>query len=212
MQWWQGETARQLIATSVMLTGLLVPGDTFVKFLATWSTYALVYLALTWLAVRLGGMSTLVAMARRSLRLSSAEKWVATSPARIAQGAAAVAMVAVAVVMPRPDQHDAAEALVVAVCLVAVVVSWLMLQVGFLMTYVGVHSDGGGLVLPDGAEPGITDFAYFTVAVGTTFGTTDIEVHRSALRRQVLAHGLLAFVFNTLVLTVAITFTTNYVG
>jgi len=48
--------------------------------------------------------------------------------------------------------------------------------------------------------------------VGTTFGTTDVEVRHSALRRHVLTHGVLAFVFNTLVLTVAITFTTNYLG
>lgn len=212
MQWWQGETARQLFSTGVMLLGLLVPGNTLVKFLAAWSLYAVVYLAVTCVAVRVGRMAGLVAMARRSRRLSRAEKWVITTPERVAQAAAAVALVAVAAVMPRAGDQGAPQALVMAVCLVAVVVSWLMLQAGFLMTYVGVHSEGGGLVLPDGAEPGIADFLYFTVAVGTTFGTTDVTVHRTALRRQVMAHGLLAFVFNTLVLAVAITFTTNVVG
>lgn len=212
MQWWQREISRQLLASIGIVVGLLTPGEALLVFLASWDLYALLYLALTWAAVRRGGLTGLTAMARQSRRMSRAERWFATTPESFAQAAAMVALVSVLLVMPRADDQAAAESYVLAVCLLAVVTAWMVLQAGFLMAYVGLHSEHRGLAFPEGAEPGVVDYLYFTVAVGTTFGTTDVEVRHSALRRQVLTHGVLAFVFNTLVLTVAITFTTNYLG
>lgn len=212
MRWWQRESARQGLAAVGLVAGPFLPGEPLLVYLGSWGLYAMAYLALTWLSVRLGGAPVLVAVARQSRRLGRAERWVATTPETIAQVAAAIAMVAVIIVMPRADEQGASVTYVLGVCLVGVVVSWLMLQVGFLMTYVGLDSEQGGLGFPEGGSPGVVEYLYFTVAVGTTFGTTDVEVRSSAIRRQVLAHGVLAFVFNTLVLTVAITFTTGYLG
>ncbi|NYE35016.1 putative membrane protein [Nocardioides cavernae] len=212
MRWWQRESARQGLAGIGVVVGLFLPGEPLLVYLGAWGLYGLIYLALTWLSVRVGGRSGLVAMSRQSRRLSRAERWVATSPEKFAQTAAVIALVAVILVMPRADEQGAAEAYVLAVCLVGVVASWLMLQVGFLMTYVGIDSEVRGLAFPAQPDPGVVDYLYFTVSVGTTFGTTDVEVRSTEIRRQVLAHGVLAFVFNTLVLTVAITFTTNYLG
>ncbi|WP_342373195.1 DUF1345 domain-containing protein [Propioniciclava soli] len=48
------------------------------------------------------------------------------------------------------------------------------------------------------------DYLYFAVAVSTTFGTTDVEVASRRMRRKVSLHGVLAFVFNTVVLAVAV--------
>lgn len=212
MRWWQRESTRQVLAAVGIVIGVFLPGEPLLIYLGSWGLYAVIYLSLTWLSVRISGIDGLVAMSRQSRRLSRAERWVATSPATFAQTAAVVALVAVILVMPRADEQGTAEPYVLAVCLLGVVVSWLILQVGFLMTYVGIHSEDGGLQLPEHADLGVVDYLYFTVAVGTTFGTTDVVVTSSQIRRQVLTHGVLAFVFNTLVLTVAITFTTNYLG
>ncbi|GAA1917796.1 DUF1345 domain-containing protein [Nocardioides hwasunensis] len=212
MSWWQRETWRQTLACVGLVVGFFTPGEPLLVFLTSWDLYAVVYLVLTWAAIHRGGRTGLTAMARQSRRMSRAAKLFVASPEAFAQSAAVVALVSVLLVMPRADEQHASEPWVLAVCLVAIVSSWLVLQAGFLMTYVALHSEHGGLAFPDEARPGVVEYLYFTVAVGTTFGTTDVEVRKSVLRAQVLKHGVLAFVFNTLVLTVAITFTTNYLG
>jgi uncharacterized membrane protein len=89
-----------------------------------------------------------------------------------------------------------------------------VLQVGYMLIYLREHADAGGLEFPGGEEPGLVDFGYFAVAVavGTTFGTTDVTVVRSRMRRLVLTHGVYAFVFNTAILAVAVTFVTSYLS
>jgi uncharacterized membrane protein len=210
MRWWQRESARQLLALPGAVVGSLIPGETLLRTLAAWDLYAAIYLALTWLAVRRSDAATLRAVSARPDRRALLTGWLVTSPAQFSQAAAAVALVATVLAMPQARELGVDEGWVLAVCLVAVVASWLVLQTGFLLTYVATHDEHGGLDFPGGTSPGLVDFVYFTVAVGTTFGTTDVSVTATAMRRQVLAHGVLAFVFNTLVLTVAITFTTSY--
>lgn len=212
MQWWQRERNRQLLGGIGVVVGFFLPGSPLMTFLSSWSLYAILYLVLTWFAVRRGGAGGLAAIAAQSRKIRGAQRWIVAAPQDIALGAATTALVTVILVMPRADRQEAPDAYVLAVCLVGVIVSWMMLQLGFLLTYVGIDTERRGLRLPDGGEPGVVDYLYFTVAVGTTFGATDVEVHHTDLRRQVLTHGVLAFVFNTLVLTVAITFTTNYLG
>lgn len=47
-----------------------------------------------------------------------------------------------------------------------------MPQARTLSTYL----ERGGLDFPGDDEPGLIDFAYFAMAVGTTFGSTDVTV------------------------------------
>lgn len=102
--------------------------------------------------------------------------------------------------------------LVFAICIVAVVTSWLTLQVGFAIVYLGLFTEKGGLDFPGDDAPTMVDFVYFAVSIGTTFGTTDVTATQSRMRRQVLVHGLLAFVFNTLILAVSVTIVTTYIA
>jgi uncharacterized membrane protein len=209
VRWWQREAARQFLALPGAVLGAFVPGETTLRVLSAWDGYAAVYLALTWLALRRGDPASLRAVSTRP-RIGAATGWLVSSPAQFSQAAAAVALIATVLAMPQARELGIDETWVLVICLVAVVASWLVLQTGFLLTYVATHGEHGGLDFPGGESPGLVDFVYFTVAVGTTFGTTDVTVTRTAMRREVLTHGVLAFVFNTLVLTVAITFTTSY--
>lgn len=48
------------------------------------------------------------------------------------------------------------------------------------------------------------DYLYFSLGVSTSFATSDVTVRTSSLRRTVAGHGVIAFVFNTVILAVAI--------
>ena len=48
------------------------------------------------------------------------------------------------------------------------------------------------------------DYVYFAVSVGTTPGTTDVQVDSRHMRRVVTAHALIAFAFNTVILALVL--------
>jgi uncharacterized membrane protein len=66
----------------------------------------------------------------------------------------------------------------------------------------------GGLEFPSTQNPDFWDFCYFSFVVGMTFQVSDVVVHNQGLRRLVMLHGLIAFVFNI----GAVALTVNVVG
>jgi uncharacterized membrane protein len=63
---------------------------------------------------------------------------------------------------------------------------------------------GDGLNFPDGDEPDFLDFAYFSFVIGMTFQVSDVAITSSGIRRLSLVHALLSFLFNTIILALAI--------
>ena len=55
-----------------------------------------------------------------------------------------------------------------------------------------------------GAEPDYWDFLYFSFVIGMTFQVSDVQIENHRLRRIGLAHGVLAFFFNVVVLALTI--------
>ena len=73
----------------------------------------------------------------------------------------------------------------------------------------GFYSDGdqssfGGLEFPNEKEPDFLDFAYFSFVIGMTCQVSDVQISSQEMRRLALVHGLLSFLFNTLILALAI--------
>jgi uncharacterized membrane protein len=69
----------------------------------------------------------------------------------------------------------------------------------------------GGLDFPNDSEqneysdnPDFLDFAYFAFVVGMTFQVSDVEVTSKRFRRFVLLHGLISFVYNTVIVALTI--------
>ena len=99
------------------------------------------------------------------------------------------------------------------VALVAVtqILSWLTTQVVFAMRYAHeYYEDAGdgslarGLEFPGENTPDYWDFLYFSLVLGMTFQVSDVQVTRRSLRRVAAAHGLLGFVFNTVILALSV--------
>jgi uncharacterized membrane protein len=66
------------------------------------------------------------------------------------------------------------------------------------------ESDARGLIFPGGKQPDYWDFLYFSFTIGMTFQVSDVQIESHSLRRTSLAHGVLAFFFNVVVLALTI--------
>ncbi|MFM5884184.1 MAG: DUF1345 domain-containing protein [Novosphingobium sp.] len=90
--------------------------------------------------------------------------------------------------------------------------SWAFTNVIFALHYAHMHyaraSDGkgdhGGFDFPGTAEPDYWDFVYFAFTAGMSFAASDVNVTSGAVRRVVVLHSLLSFVFNIGVLAFSI--------
>ena len=90
--------------------------------------------------------------------------------------------------------------------------SWAFTNVVFALHYAHMHyarsadgkGDHGGFDFPGTAEPDYWDFAYFAFTAGMSFAASDVDVTSGRVRRVVVAHSLLSFVFNIGVLAFAI--------
>ncbi len=99
------------------------------------------------------------------------------------------------------------------VTLLAVALSWIMLHTIFTIRYAHLYhdhnrlhtgSDVGGIEFPDKVKPDYLDFAYFSFVIGMTFQVSDVCVTSSMVRRYVLMHSLLSFMFNTIIVALTI--------
>jgi len=94
--------------------------------------------------------------------------------------------------------------------------SWFVTHTMFALHYAhGYYTDPdpddddkdakrGGLDIPGCSRPDYWDFLYFSFTIGMTFQTSDVQIKSRSLRRQTLAHGVLSFFFNTVILALSV--------
>jgi uncharacterized membrane protein len=92
-----------------------------------------------------------------------------------------------------------------------ILLSWLFAHTAFAVHYANdYYADAAasrpkGLLFPGGhADPDYWDFLYFSFVVGMTCQVSDVQVATRFWRRLVLAHGVVSFLFNTVVLALCI--------
>jgi uncharacterized membrane protein len=100
------------------------------------------------------------------------------------------------------------------VILVAVTlfVSWLMTHTTFAFRYAhefyevdpGGTGIVGGLDFPGEKRPDYLDFMYFSLVLGMTFQVSDVQITARKFRRLAAAHGLLSFLYNTIILALTV--------
>ncbi|HEV3411228.1 MAG TPA: DUF1345 domain-containing protein, partial [Puia sp.] len=94
-----------------------------------------------------------------------------------------------------------------------VICSWFLLHTIFAyryaLLYYGDHPldpdlHTVGLQIPNELWPDYLDFAYFSFVIGMTFQVSDIEISSRTIRRVALMHGILSFLFNTVIVALTI--------
>jgi uncharacterized membrane protein len=102
---------------------------------------------------------------------------------------------------------DAPQKLVLAT--ITILLSW-----GFVHTIFGLHyaheyygergGKSGGLNFPDDEKPDYWDFVYFSFVIGMTSQVSDVTISARGIRRTVLAHGIISFLFNAALLALMV--------
>lgn len=95
----------------------------------------------------------------------------------------------------------------------AIALSWGFVHLLFAVRYAHEYwQAGSGLEFGGTEAPRFDDFLYFAFTIGMTFQTSDTVVVSSALRQLVLLHGLVAFLFNVVILAAAVNLAAGLVG
>jgi len=69
----------------------------------------------------------------------------------------------------------------------------------------------GGLHFPNTAAPQYIDFLYFSYVIGVACQTADVEICSRTMRAVALAHGVVAFFFNTTILALMVNISSQFV-
>lgn len=148
------------------------------------------------------------ALARRAAELDS-DQWIVLLASSIAAVAALAAVMADLVAAKGTPQATGAAILAGG----TVVVSWVFAQVLFAHHYAHVHWLGGkGLDFPGNDEPDFPEFLYFAMTVGMTAQVSDVTTRTARMRRVVLGHAALSFLFNAVILAAAVNLAAALLG
>ncbi|RYX95154.1 MAG: DUF1345 domain-containing protein [Comamonadaceae bacterium] len=128
--------------------------------------------------------------------------------------ATAACVVAITIVIQQAKSLSGVDrALQVGLSVVALAMSWLFIQTVFAFRYAHRYyqeeksggANGGGLLFPgDDKDPDYFDFLYYAYVVGMTSQVSDVQATSREMRRLTLAHSVLSFGFNMLVLALSI--------
>jgi uncharacterized membrane protein len=96
--------------------------------------------------------------------------------------------------------------------------SWLFVNAMFTFHYARLYyraaANSRPLLFPDpgGIEPDYWDFLYFAFTIAAAAQTSDVSVVTRAMRKVVLAHTVLSFVFNVAILGMSINVAAGLIG
>jgi uncharacterized membrane protein len=201
------------IAIGLATTAWLTPTHFawWIRALAGWDTASFTLSALAWnIIARTNASET----KRRAGVDDPGHKMIFV----IAVGSSLVSLLAAGVVlrwvkgMPEPD-----AAIGTAIALAAIALSWILTHTSYALRYAKLyyweHPDrapgAGCLAFPGDDPPADIDFAYFAFTIGMCFQTSDVAVESTAMRREVLVHALLAFIYNTAIVALALNLAIN---
>jgi uncharacterized membrane protein len=110
------------------------------------------------------------------------------------------------------DMAPAQRSLHITLVALTLFVSWLMTHTTFAFRYAHefyeIESGGVGisvgLEFPGEKRPDYLDFLYFSLVLGMTFQVSDVQITARKFRRLAAVHGLLSFLFNTIILALTV--------
>jgi uncharacterized membrane protein len=95
---------------------------------------------------------------------------------------------------------------------IAISAGWLLVHTVYTFRYAHLYwydddGDGtacGGIKFPGTEEPSDWDFAYFSFCLGTSFAVSDPQVTETRVRREVIAHSIISFAYNSVIVGMVI--------
>jgi uncharacterized membrane protein len=182
------------------LTWVLVPWQ--VALLAGWDAAAALYIAWIWLSLRHKD-----AEVTRELATSEDSSRTAADFMLISASVANLIGVGFAL-LEAASKSGAVQAVITAIALLGVALSWIAVNTVFALRYAHLYYGDvpGGISFNDDDPPTYAEFAYLAFTIGMTYQVSDTAVTARAIRRSVLRHALLSYLFGVFVLAVTINF------
>lgn len=203
---WSGSSERARVATSAVCGVLVAATAAFVTVwqlvvLAGWIVTAAVLLVWVWLDI--GSLD-----ASATARVATREDDSRAASRSVLVASSVLSLAAIVAALHRASSSSSGlDTALTAASLVAVVVSWLVVNTMFVLHYAHLYYDGeevGGVSFPGDQAPRYRDFAYLGFTVGMTFQVSDTAITDSTLRATVLRHALLSFVFSIAIIAMTI--------
>ena len=191
-------------ALTVLTAGLIVavallPFVTWGLALAGgWDAAALTFLLTTWPII-------IRADSARVAQLASREDQRAGSARVLLLGASVASLLGAGYALHLAGQQTGApRALLIGVAVLTVVLSWAVINTVYTLRYAdqNFRSKPGGIAFgtEDGQQhPGYRDFAYVAFTIGMCYQVSDTTLRDPRIRRTVLAHATLSYVFGVVI-------------
>lgn len=180
-----------------------------VSFMLSWSTFAIFNLFFSWIII--------FSFHPREVKAFAEEEDSSASFIFLfVVFAAFVSLFAIIFLLQSiPNISKQGLSLHILLSITSVFCSWVLVHTLFTLRYAhlyyekipdttGRKSAAMGLDFPNEKEPDYLDFAYFSFILGMTFQVSDVEITSRVIRRLALLHGLLSFVYNTVILAFSI--------
>jgi uncharacterized membrane protein len=167
--------------------------------LIAWDVAAVLFLGATWHLI-------LGADAAQTRHLATVEDESRQTAALLTVAACVASLVAVAFTVAAADRREgAAAAASVTAAGLTIVVSWLVLNTLYTLRYADAHY-GAGAAIGFGtiADPDYRDFAYLAFTIGMCYQVSDQQLRTHHMRRTVLGHALLAYLFGVVIVAATI--------
>jgi len=200
---------RMLISTLFgLLIGFTIPADNFITHaLLGWNAGVLLFIILI-----LAMMARTDAVEIRDHSIAEAEGRVTVLTLIIM--AAAMILIAIALgIFSAKELQGTPRALRLALTFFTVINSWTFVHIIFTIYYAHeYHAEvrgsrsktRGGLKFAGENTPDYWDFLYFALTIGMTAQTSDTAVASRRMRRLVIVHGIVSFVFTTAVIALTV--------
>jgi len=199
---WHAPAMRR--AVTVLITGLIValallPFTTWgMALVAGWDAAAVTFLLAIWPII-------LRADSSRAAQLAAREDETEGTARALLLGVSVASLLGVGYALILAGRHSGpGRVLLIGGAVLTVMLSWTVMNTVFTLRYADLHfrSTPGGIAFGDQdgpQEPSYRDFAYVAFTIGMTYQVSDTTLRDPQIRRSVLAHALLSYLFGVVI-------------
>ncbi|MCU1457828.1 MAG: hypothetical protein JWL73_1920 [Actinomycetia bacterium] len=167
-----------------------------------WDVAAAVFLVWVWSEIHHFGSEE----TRARARLEDPSK---RSARLILLTASVTSLASVALALMKAQQSGGLETFMLTlVAVLTVALSWGSVHTVFTLRYAHLYYEEpqGGIDFKSKTEtdPDFRDFAYVAFTIGMTFQVSDTDIQKRRIRRSVLGHAMLSYLFGTVIVAVTI--------
>jgi uncharacterized membrane protein len=173
------------------------------RLLVAWDFGVLCYLVIAFTMAARSSTSTMEARAARE-----DEGEVVVLALTLVAAFASLAAIAVELHGIHDDDPAGQQVFRLTVAAITILCSWFFVHtiyaIHYAHEYYGDAGERQGLKFPHEGRPDYWDFFYFSFNLGAAAQTSDVVITSKRMRRLALAHTILAFLFNTTILALAV--------